>query len=63
MSLDELLRTATGISVTVKLDDLRQLFNEIAQSASPSQAIKEESPRTLTRKEALQRLGVDSSTL
>lgn len=62
MSLDELLRTATGISVTVKLDDLRQLFNEIAQSATPP-ATKEESPRTLTRKEALQRLGVDSSTL
>lgn len=63
MSLDELLRTGTGISVTVKLDDLRQLFNEIAQSATTLQATKEESPRTLTRKEALQRLGVDSSTL
>ena len=62
MSIDELLRNTNGISVTVSLDDLRQLFSEIARNTAPITAL-EESPRTLTRKETLQRLSIDSSTL
>ena len=53
MSIDELLRNTNGISVTVSLDDLRQLFSEIARNTAPITAL-EESPRTLTRKETLQ---------
>ena len=34
MSIDELLRNTNGISVTVSLDDLRQLFSEIARKYS-----------------------------
>lgn len=62
MTLEELLRNAIGISVTVKLDDLRQLFAEIASKTAPT-TTSENSPKTLTRKETLQRLGIDSSTL
>ena len=32
MELDDLLRTGTNVSVTVSLEDLKQLFQEVAGS-------------------------------
>ena len=49
MSIDELLRNTNGISVTVSLDDLRQLFSEIARGQEPIAEL-EERKRTLQRK-------------
>lgn len=61
MTIQELLEKAPHISVTVSLADLRQVIAEVVASVSPSQ--KDGTPRTLTRKETLQRLSIDPSTL
>lgn len=62
MTIEDLLRNASGINVTVSLNDLRQLFTEIAHVLPPAME-QEQAAHTLTRKETLQRLGIDSSTL
>lgn len=62
MTIEDLLRNASVIHVTVSLDDLRHLFAEIAYGMAPARE-DEQTKNTLTRKETLQRLGIDSSTL
>lgn len=62
MSFRELLESGANISITVKLDDLKEIFKEVAGGIKP---ICQESPAEefLSRKEVLSTLKIDSSTL
>lgn len=39
MELKDLLRAGTNVSVTVSLDDLKQLFKEVAESTPTAEAL------------------------
>lgn len=62
MSFRELLESGANVSVTVKLDDLRAIFEEAAGGLrlAPEEPPAEE---FLSRKEVLALLKIDSSTL
>ena len=62
MKLNELIRSGANVSVTVNLDDLREIFKEVAGGLKPA---KQEPPpeEYLSRKEVLALLKIDSSTL
>ena len=62
MKYRELLESGANVSVTVKLDDLREIFKEMAGGLKP---VKQEPPpeEFLSRKEVLTLLKIDSSTL
>lgn len=63
MNLKELLQSGANINLTVSLDDLRQLLHETVGTIQPAKS-KERPPQAfLTRKEVLQTLNIDSSTL
>ena len=62
MKLNELIRSGANISVTVSLDDLKEIFKEVAGNLKPVK--QEPSPEEfLSRKEVLSLLKIDSSTL
>lgn len=61
MSLKDLLQSGANLSLTVSLDDLRQLFKEITGNTTPQNEPPAE--KFLSRKEILGLLGIDSSTL
>jgi predicted DNA-binding transcriptional regulator AlpA len=62
MNYRDLLESGANVSVTVKLDDLKAIFKEVAgglklaRQAPPPEEF-------LSRREVLSRLGIDSSTL
>ena len=62
MKLNELIRSGANVSVTVNLEDLREIFKEVAGGLKP---VKQEPPpeEFLSRKEVLALLKIDSSTL
>lgn len=62
MKYKELLESGANVSVTVKLDDLKEIFKEVAGGLRP---VKQEPPpeEFLSRKEVLAVLKIDSSTL
>ena len=62
MDYRDLLNSGANVSVTLKLDDLRVIFREITDTPKPT---KEDSPpeEFVSRKEVLNRLKIDSSTL
>lgn len=62
MNYKELLESGANVSVTVKLDDLKQIFREVDDGLKP---MKQEPPpeEFLSRKEVLALLKIDSSTL
>ena len=62
MNLKDLLESGADVSVTVKLDDLREIFKEVAGGLKPirQEPLPEE---FLSRKEVLSALNIDSSTL
>lgn len=62
MSLKDLLQSGANLSLTVSLEDLRQLVKEIIgnNSVTPNEPPAE---KFLSRKEILHLLGIDSSTL
>ena len=62
MKLNELIRSGANVSVTVNLEDLREIFKEVAGNLKP---VKQEPPpeEFLSRKEVLSLLKIDSSTL
>ena len=63
MNIRELLKSEAKISLTMSLEDLRQVFKELL--GNNSRLIKEEPPpeEFISRKEVLNRLEIDSSTL
>lgn len=62
MKYKDLLESGANVSVTVKLDDLKEIFKEVAGSLKPVMQgpLPEE---FLSRKETLAVLQIDSSTL
>lgn len=62
MNYRDLLESGANVSVTVKLDDLKAIFKEVARGLKPA---KQEPPpdEFLSRKEVLALLKIDSSTL
>jgi predicted DNA-binding transcriptional regulator AlpA len=62
MNYRDLLESGVNVSVTVKLDDLKAIFKEVAGNLKPA---RQEPPpeEFLSRREVLSRLGIDSSTL
>lgn len=62
MELNDLLRTGTNVNVTVSLEDLKQLFKEVAGSVPTAETLSP-AEEYWSRKEVLQRLNIDSSTL
>lgn len=56
------MESGTNVSVTVSLDDLKEIFKEVAGNLKPA---KQEPPpeEFLSRKEVLAALKIDSSTL
>lgn len=62
MNYRDLLNSGANVSVTLKLDDLREIFREMAGSlkTTPKDPPAEE---FLSRKEVLSILKIDSSTL
>ncbi len=62
MNYRDLLNSGANVSITLKLDDLREIFKEMNGSLKPSS--KEPQPEEfLSRKEVLSILKIDSSTL
>lgn len=62
MNYRDLLNSGANVSITLKLDDLREIFSEMNGSLKPTQ--KELQPEEfLSRKEVLSILKIDSSTL
>lgn len=62
MKYKDLLESGANVSVTVKLDDLKEIFKEVAGGLKP--ASQEPPPEEfLSRKEVLSILKIDSSTL
>ena len=62
MNLKDLLESGADVSVTVTLDDLREIFKEVVGGLKPirQEPLPEE---FLSRKEVLSALKIDSSTL
>ena len=62
MNYRDLLNSGANVSVTVNLEDLREIFKEVAGNLRP---VKQEPPpeEFLSRKEVLSLLKIDSSTL
>jgi hypothetical protein len=62
MNYRDLLESGANVSVTVKLDDLKAIFKEVAGDLKPA---KSEPPpeEFISRKEVLSVLKIDSSTL
>ena len=62
MNYRDLLNSGANVSVTVNLEDLREIFKEVAGNLKPA---KQEPPpeEFLSRKEVLSLLKIDSSTL
>jgi len=62
MNYRDLLESGATVSVTVKLDDLKAIFKEVAGSVKPA---RQEPPpeEFLSRREVLSVLKIDSSTL
>jgi len=62
MNYQDLLESGANVSVTVKLDDLKAIFKEVAGNLRPP---KNEPPpeEFLSRREVLSVLKIDSSTL
>jgi hypothetical protein len=62
MNYRDLLSSGANVSVTLKLEDLREIFNEMVGSIKPK-ATDKPSEEFLSRKEVLNILKIDSSTL
>ncbi|MCC8087778.1 MAG: DNA-binding protein [Rikenellaceae bacterium] len=62
MNVKDLIRSGANVSVTVGLEDLREIFKEVAGTLKPvrQEPLPEE---FLSRKEVLAILKIDSSTL
>ncbi|GAB6123454.1 helix-turn-helix transcriptional regulator [Dysgonomonas termitidis] len=62
MNYRDLLNSGANVSVTLKLEDLREIFKEMVSSIKPK--TNDQSPEDfLSRKEVLNLLKIDSSTL
>lgn len=62
MNYRDLLNSGVNVSVTLKLEDLREIFKEMVSSIKPK--TNDQSPEDfLSRKEVLNLLKIDSSTL
>lgn len=62
MSLRDLLESGANVSVTVTLEDLRTILNEVSKGVKPA-AQEQPTEEFLSRKEVLALLKIDSSTL
>lgn len=62
MNYRDLLNSGANVSITLKLDDLREFFKEINGSLKPNSK-EQQSEEFLSRKEVLSILKIDSSTL
>ncbi|MCD8103004.1 MAG: DNA-binding protein [Alistipes sp.] len=62
MNYKELLESGANVSVTVGLDDLREIFKETVSGLKPESA-DPQPEEFLSRKEVLALLKIDSSTL
>jgi hypothetical protein len=62
MNYRDLLSLGANVSVTLKLEDLREIFKEMVGSIKPK-AADQPSEEFLSRKEVLNTLKIDSSTL
>ena len=62
MNYRDLLSLGANVSVTLKLEDLREIFKEMVGSIKPK-ATDQPSEEFLSRKEVLNTLKIDSSTL
>ena len=62
MNYRDLLRTGANVNVTVSLEDLKQLFKEVAGNLPTAETLSP-AEEYWSRKEVLQRLDIDSSTL
>ena len=62
MELKDLLQTGANVSLTVSLNDLKELFKEVV-GVLPTIAADSPAEEYWTRKEVLQRLNIDPSTL
>lgn len=62
MNYRDLLSSGANVSVTLKLEDLREIFKEMASSVKPK-STDQPSDEFLSRKEVLNLLKIDSSTL
>ncbi len=62
MNYRDLLNSGANVSVTLKLEDLREIFKEMVSSVK-SKATDQQSEEFLSRKEVLNILKIDSSTL
>lgn len=62
MNYRDLLSSGANVSVTLKLEDLREIFKEMASSVKPK-STDQPSEEFLNRKEVLNILKIDSSTL
>lgn len=62
MNYRDLLSSGANVSVTLKLEDLREIFKEMVSSIKPK-ATDQTSEEFLSRKEVLNILKIDSSTL
>lgn len=62
MNFRDLLNSGANVSITLKLEDLREIFKEVAGVLKP---VSKEAPSDefLSRKEILNMLKIDSSTL
>ena len=62
MNYRDLLSSGANVSVTLKLEDLREIFKEMVSSVK-SKSTDQSSEEFLSRKEVLNLLKIDSSTL
>jgi hypothetical protein len=62
MNYRDLLSSGANVSVTLKLEDLREIFKEMVSSVKPK-STDQPSEEFLSRKEVLNLLKIDSSTL
>lgn len=62
MNYRDLLSSGANVSVTLKLEDLREIFKEMVSSIKPK-ATDQPAEEFLSRKEVLSILKIDSSTL
>lgn len=62
MNYRDLLSSGANISITLKLEDLREIFKEMVGSVK-SKSTDQPSEEFLSRKEVLNLLKIDSSTL
>jgi hypothetical protein len=62
MNYRDLLSSGANVSITLKLEDLREIFKEMVSSVK-SKSTDQPSEEFLSRKEVLNILKIDSSTL